>query len=91
MNIIPKDEILDVSKKVCTTFTIQYTKAYTLALVKYIKREINKKPKPDWQLEARPVSIFFSFRLYRSSTFTFGAGVVVSLLCCCTRLCSYVC
>jgi len=50
----PKDEILEVAKAVCVTFTIEYTKAYTLALVQQIKEEMNAPPEPDWQLEKRP-------------------------------------
>jgi collagenase-like PrtC family protease len=54
MDFIPKDEILAVAKKVVETFTVQYTKAYVLALVREIKLSINKEPEPDWQLESRP-------------------------------------
>lgn len=54
MDFIPKDEILSTCKKVLETFTIQYTKAYALALVRQIKLEVNKEPEPDWHLQTRP-------------------------------------
>jgi len=48
-----KQEVTNTIKKVLETFTVQYTKAYVLALVRYIKRETQKKPEP-WLLEERP-------------------------------------
>eukprot|EP01110_Echinostelium_bisporum_P013283 TRINITY_DN876_c0_g1_i1.p1 TRINITY_DN876_c0_g1~~TRINITY_DN876_c0_g1_i1.p1 ORF type:complete len:563 (-),score=262.92 TRINITY_DN876_c0_g1_i1:213-1901(-) len=48
-----KNEIAHTIKTVCETFTIQYTKAYVLALVKMIKEETQAEPK-DWHLEKRP-------------------------------------
>lgn len=48
-----RQEITDLIKKVCETFTVQYTKAYVLALVRLIKLEAQKKPEP-WLLEERP-------------------------------------
>eukprot|EP01111_Echinosteliopsis_oligospora_P016493 TRINITY_DN687_c0_g1_i1.p1 TRINITY_DN687_c0_g1~~TRINITY_DN687_c0_g1_i1.p1 ORF type:complete len:601 (+),score=172.61 TRINITY_DN687_c0_g1_i1:144-1946(+) len=47
-------EVADCAQKVCKVFTVQYTKAYTLALVRLIKEEKNKKPKPDYHLTTRP-------------------------------------
>jgi len=47
-------EVADCAQKVCKVFTIQYTKAYTLALVRLIKEEKNQKPQPDWHLQTRP-------------------------------------
>lgn len=48
-----KQEIANLIKRVCETFTIQYTKAYVLALVRLIKIESRKKPEP-WLLLTRP-------------------------------------
>jgi hypothetical protein len=50
-----KDEVADTAKKVVEIFTLQYTKAYALALVRMAKERINKPPEPNWQLERRPV------------------------------------
>jgi hypothetical protein len=50
-----KDEVAATAKKVIEVFTVQYTKAYALALVRMIKEEMNKPPEPDWQLQKRPV------------------------------------
>lgn len=49
-----KDEVAECAKKVITVFTKEYTKAYTLALVKIIKEEVNAEPEPDWKLKKRP-------------------------------------
>lgn len=56
MDLVPKDEIISTAKKVIETFSVQYLKCYTLALVRQIKLEVNAEPGPDWQLETRPVS-----------------------------------
>lgn len=48
-----KQEIADTIKKAVTIFTVQYTKAYLLAIVRMIKLE-SKKQKIDWHLESRP-------------------------------------
>jgi len=48
-----KNEILETIKKSVTIFTVQYTKAYVLALVRLIKLE-SKKKTIDWHLETRP-------------------------------------
>jgi hypothetical protein len=48
-----KNEILETIKKSVSIFTIQYTKAYVLALVRLIKLE-SKKKTIDWHLETRP-------------------------------------
>ena len=50
-----KDEVAETAKKVVTIFTKEYTKAYTLALVRIIKEEVNAGPEPDWKLKKRPV------------------------------------
>lgn len=50
-----KQEIADTIKKAVSIFTIQYTKAYMLAMVRMIKLEHSKGPKPDWHLDSRPV------------------------------------
>ncbi len=49
-----KNDILETIKKVVTLFTVQYSKAYLLALVRLIKLE-SKKETIDWHLETRPV------------------------------------
>lgn len=54
MDFIPKDEILAIAKKTVETFTVQYTKAYILAMVREVKEAMNAEPEPDWQLEERP-------------------------------------
>lgn len=48
-----KKEIADTIKKAVTIFTVQYTKAYLLAIVRMIKLE-SKKKTIDWHLESRP-------------------------------------
>jgi hypothetical protein len=48
-----KNEILETIKKSVSIFTVQYTKAYVLALVRLIKLE-SKKKTIDWHLETRP-------------------------------------
>lgn len=48
-----KNDILETIKKVVTVFTVQYSKAYLLALVRLIKLE-SKKETIDWHLETRP-------------------------------------
>jgi len=48
-----KNEIADTIKKSVSIFTVQYTKAYVLALVRLIKLE-SKKEVINWQLETRP-------------------------------------
>jgi len=48
-----KDEILNLIKAVCVTFTTQYTKAYVLELIK-LKEEEAQEEKPDWKLLVRP-------------------------------------
>lgn len=54
-----KNEIAETISKVIKVFTVQYTKAYLLALVRLIELETNKKPK-EWQLMKRPVCIITS-------------------------------
>jgi hypothetical protein len=49
-----KDEVADCAKKVCTVFTKEYIKAYALAMVRIIKKQVNAAPEPDWQLTKRP-------------------------------------
>lgn len=49
-----KDEVADTAKKVVETFTVQYTKAYALSLVRIIKEEANAPPEPEWKLMKRP-------------------------------------
>lgn len=49
-----KDEVAECAKKVVTIFTKEYTKAYTLAMVRIIKEEVNAEPKPDYHLKHRP-------------------------------------
>lgn len=48
-----KQDVGNTIKKVLEIFTVQYTKAYVLALVRHIKIESQKKPEP-WLLEERP-------------------------------------
>jgi len=48
-----KNEIVETIKKCVQIFTVQYTKAYVLALVRLIKLE-SKKKVIDWHLETRP-------------------------------------
>jgi hypothetical protein len=50
-----KDEVVDTAKRVAEVFTIQYTKAYALSLVRICKEEVNAPPEPDWKLQKRPV------------------------------------
>jgi len=48
-----KDEIVNLVKAVCATFTTQYTKAYVLELIK-LKEEEAQEEKPDYKLLERP-------------------------------------
>jgi hypothetical protein len=48
-----KDDVAKTIKNVLETFTVQYTKAYVLSIVRFAELEAKKMPK-DWQLEARP-------------------------------------
>jgi len=48
-----KQEIQDIIKAVCGTFTLQYTKEFALAIVLKTKMEANEKP-VSWQLMERP-------------------------------------
>ncbi|EGG24328.1 pleckstrin domain-containing protein [Cavenderia fasciculata] len=47
-----KQELVDLTKAVLATFTKEYTKAYTIELVKKASKDSQKEPKP-WQLEKR--------------------------------------
>jgi len=49
-----KDAVIETAKKVVETFTVQYTKAYALAIVRICKEEVNAPKKPEWQLTKRP-------------------------------------
>ena len=40
---------------VLTTFTVQYSKAYAVALVKHIEEELKKEKPDEWKLLERPV------------------------------------
>lgn len=45
---------VELIEAVLKTFTLQYTKAYAIALVKHIKEEVQETP-VEWQLLERPV------------------------------------
>jgi hypothetical protein len=51
-----KDEIMQCIKTVCTTFTVQYVKAYVLALIKVKEEEARAKPSP-YKLLERPEDV----------------------------------
>ena len=53
-----KDDVAKTIKNVLETFTVQYTKAYVLSIVRFAELEAKKMPK-DWQLEARPRGVCF--------------------------------
>lgn len=48
-----KDDVARTIKKVLEVFTVQYTKAYLLSIVRFAELDAKKKPK-QWQLEQRP-------------------------------------
>lgn len=54
MDAALKNDVANTIKTVLETFTVQYTKAYVLAMVRMIKLEAQKAPEP-WLLQTRPV------------------------------------
>lgn len=56
MDNVVKEEVAVITKRVCETFTIQYTQAYVVELVNLVKRNSQPHINP-YLLDARPVSI----------------------------------
>jgi hypothetical protein len=52
-----KAEIKELIEAVLKTFTLQYTKAYAIALVRHIKKELEEQTE-EWQLLERPKDSF---------------------------------
>ncbi|XP_062506059.1 PH domain-containing protein DDB_G0267786-like isoform X2 [Corticium candelabrum] len=55
---ISDDQLNDIKsliETVLTTFTVQYSKAYAVALVKHIEEELKKEKPDEWKLLERPV------------------------------------
>ena len=46
---------LELMETILKTFTLEYTKAYAIALVKHIEEELKQGKGEEWQLMERPV------------------------------------
>jgi len=61
-----KQEVVELTKAVLATFTTEYTKAYTSALVAKCIKDAKKPPSP-YLLEKRPVSNCNNLKNYNNN------------------------